>query len=160
MNDDETTTPAEPLEASVEDRAAEEAAKLGLGGLANGIARMDQQLADLARVVDGIKKQRAVYEAALIQEFENTGIANVRLDDIGRTVYLHNTVYAGIIGETYSEFVEVLDEHGMGDLAPRTVNPSTLRSMVKEWIETEGEVPKFAEPYISHGFQTRVRTRK
>lgn len=135
--------------------------ELSFPDLIDMIAQADEAIATADGVVKRLKEVRAKLEEEALPRFAEAGVQNVKLSHRQRTVYLHRSIFASVIAETSAEFVEVLDDMGLGDLAPRSIHPSRLTSLVREWREQhDDDVPEQVKPFINHGERYSVRSRK
>ena len=86
---------------------------------------------------------------ALKEQFVEAEIQNVKV--LGRTVFLHRSVYCNVPAENMEQIVKVLDAEGMGDVAPRLASTAKLKALLKEdeakWKDKLGPLIKTGERY-------------
>ena len=93
-------------------------------------------------VLKDINKEYDYLRLSLIPKlFDDRGIANMRLTDIGR-VSLTSDIYASIPAGKRDEAYLWLSDTGHGDLVSNTVNPSTLKAFLKQMLLKGEEIPE------------------
>lgn len=119
------------------------------------ILNLDAEIESLETRLDKVKARRSEVERALLLQFAEGGIQNIKAQ--GRTVYLHRTFGVQIPAETMSKLVEVLDDNGAGSVAPRGVHAASIKALLKEdeekWKEKLGELVMVRELFF-------IRSRK
>lgn len=129
--------------------------------LVNRIAEIDERIGDLNAEIDLLKTERGLHEEKALEIFAERGIQNVKLAARARTVYLHRSIYASVVGERSDDFLLALDAEGLGDLAKRSIHPSRLVALVREWREQNNdELPESFRDLVNHGERYSVRSRK
>lgn len=73
-------------------------------------------------------------------KFEDEGIERISVDGVGR-VSLTGDMYVSVFKGKKEEFYEFLRDIGKGDLITESVNPSTLKAVVKQMISNGDELP-------------------
>lgn len=122
------------------------------GTMAENIARiihLDKQIEELELKCDALRAERSAVAAALTEQFVEAEIQNVKV--LGRTVFLHRSVYCNVPAENMEQIVKVLDAEGMGDVAPRLASTAKLKALLKEdeakWKDKLGSLIKTGERY-------------
>lgn len=118
------------------------------------LLREFKQAKDLKEAADVLAKEAgALYDylrlAAVPERFDQEGIANVKVDGVGR-VQLAGDLYAGIIKGQEEQAFTFLDDNGRGDVVKKTVNSSSLKAILKGMITKGEEIPAElfkAEPF-------------
>lgn len=120
--------------------------------MAENIARiihLDKQIEDTELATAALKQERALVEAALREQFVEAEIQNVKV--LGRTIYLHRSVYCNVPAENMEQIVKVLDAEGLGDIAPRLASTAKIKGLLKEdekkWSEKFEGLIKTGERY-------------
>lgn len=118
------------------------------------IVEIDEEQKRLNEWADRLVKERAEVEQALLVQYADAGVQNVKA--LGRTVYLYRTVVVTVPQESMEEVAKVLDEHDVGGLARRVVHPARLRALFAEDEELWGERLKgLVRPYEAFFIRTR-----
>ena len=107
--------------------------------------------------LDLAKEQIEQVQQAMIAIMTNEEIPNFSRN--GKTFSLTTKPYASVKPDGKEDFISWLDEHGFGDLAPRSINSQTLSSWVKEQTQDQ-ELPEEIKPLISVFEKTSVSVRK
>lgn len=120
--------------------------------MAENIARiivLDKQIDELEMKSAALSAERSAVAEALKEQFVEAEIQNVKV--MGRTVFLHRSVYCNVPAENMEQIVAVLDAAGMGDVAPRLASTAKLKALLKEdeakWKGKLGELIKTGERY-------------
>ena len=82
---------------------------------------------------------------AIPTRMEDDGIENVRYEGIGR-VSITADLLVSTKGGMKDPLIEWLDEHGLGDLAQKSINASTLKAFVKRRIK---ECKPYPEEFLN-----------
>lgn len=122
------------------------------GSMAENIARiihLDKQIEELEVKCSALQAERNAVAEALKEQFVEAEIQNVKV--LGRTVFLHRSVYCNVPAENMEQIVKVLDAEGMGDVAPRLASTAKLKALLKEdeakWKDKLGPLIKTGERY-------------
>lgn len=107
--------------------------------------------------LDLAKEKIEQVQQAMITIMTNEEIPNFSRN--GKTFSLTTKSYASVKADGKEDFIVWLDEHGFGDLAPRSINSQTLSSWVKEQTE-DRELPEEIKPLLSVFEKTTVSVRK
>ena len=75
------------------------------------------------------------------EAMDEAGVQNVKFEGIGK-IYLKGDVFASIPAESRDAAYEWLELTGRGSLIKPTVNSSSLKAAVKEWISQGEEIPE------------------
>ena len=75
------------------------------------------------------------------EAMDEAGVQNVKFEGIGK-IYLKGDVFASIPAESRDAAYEWLELTGRGSLIKPTVNSSSLKAAVKEWIAQGEEIPE------------------
>ena len=130
------------------------------------VRKYQELLTEKDRLADLTKENNAAIEAA------KTEIAQQMVDDdcpqIGYAGYNFSltpkTSYTkrseAELAETGADFLKTLREEGLGDLIVETVNPRTLQSAMKAYIEENGELSEELEAVIKTYDYNDVTRRK
>lgn len=122
------------------------------GTMAENIARiihLDKQIEELEQACATLAAERSAVAEALKEQFVEAEIQNVKV--LGRTVFLHRSVYCTVPAENMQQIVKVLDAEGLGDVAPRMASTAKIKGLLKEdeakWKAKFGELIKTGERY-------------
>lgn len=77
----------------------------------------------------------------LPEKMEEEGIQGLKVDGVGR-VSLRGDIYVSVLADNREVFHTWLRDTNRGDLIKDTVNASTLKASVKEWIKRGEEIPE------------------
>lgn len=77
----------------------------------------------------------------LPEAMDEDGVSNISIDGVGR-VTLRGEVFASIRADNREAAYEWLRDTGRGSLISETVNASTLKAAVKEWLKQGEEIPE------------------
>jgi hypothetical protein len=120
--------------------------------MAENIARiihLDKQIEELEQTCAALAAERSAVAEALKEQFVEAEIQNVKV--LGRTVFLHRSVYCTVPAENMQQIVKVLDAEGLGDVAPRMASTAKIKGLLKEdeakWKAKFGELIKTGERY-------------
>ena len=75
------------------------------------------------------------------EAMDEAGVQNVKFEGIGK-IYLKGDVFASIPAESRDAAYEWLELTGRGSLIKPTVNSSSLKAAVKEWLNQGEEIPE------------------
>ena len=75
------------------------------------------------------------------EAMDEAGVQNVKFEGIGK-IYLKGDVFASIPAESRDAAYEWLELTGRGSLIKPTVNSSSLKAAVKEWIAQGEDIPE------------------
>ena len=75
------------------------------------------------------------------EAMDEAGVQNVKFEGIGK-IYLKGDVFASIPAESRDAAYEWLELTGRGSLIKPTVNSSSLKAAVKEWLTQGEEIPE------------------
>lgn len=78
---------------------------------------------------------------AIPTKFEDEGIEVLKVEGVGR-VSLTGDMYVSMIKPAFTQFKEWLRDHGSESLVVETINASTLKAAVKQWIKKGEEPPE------------------
>ena len=76
----------------------------------------------------------------LPEAMDEDGVSNISIDGVGR-ITLRGEVFASIRADNREAAYEWLRDTGRGSLISETVNASTLKAAVKEWLKQGEEIP-------------------
>lgn len=120
--------------------------------MAENIARiihLDKQIEELEHASAALAAERSAVAEVLKEQFVEAEIQNVKV--LGRTVFLHRSVYCNVPAENMEQIVKVLDAEGLGDVAPRMASTAKIKGLLKEdeakWKEKFGGLIKTGERY-------------
>lgn len=77
----------------------------------------------------------------LPEKMDEEGIQGLKVDGVGR-VSLRGDIYVSVLADNREVFHTWLRDTNRGDLIKDTVNASTLKASVKEWIKRGEEIPE------------------
>lgn len=77
----------------------------------------------------------------LPEAMDEDGVSNISIDGVGR-ITLRGEVFASIRADNREAAYEWLRDTGRGSLISETVNASTLKAAVKEWLKQGEEIPE------------------
>lgn len=95
----------------------------------------EAELTALNKEIDFVSK------VLLPGKFQDEGIKNLSIDDVGR-ISLRADIYASVKSGKQVEARQWLSDVGSGDLIQPTVNPSTLKAFLKARIKAGEEYPE------------------
>lgn len=95
---------------------------------------LDEALTEVNKRYDYIRLQ------VIPTRFDNEGITNMKVEGIGR-VQLTGDLYTSIQKGKKEEAHQWLSDTGHGDAIQPTINPSTLKAMIKSMIAKGEEIP-------------------
>lgn len=111
-----------------------------------------KQLAAHYRELEALKKDLKAQQAELTARWDaltidvlpdklaEDGFKNVNIDGVGR-IQTSTQAYCSTKAGMAEALREWMVEHGFGELISEMINPSTLKSFIKEQMEHDGEVP-------------------
>lgn len=94
----------------------------------------EEDLKDTNKAIEEITK------IILPEKMDDEGISNIKIDGVGR-ITLRGEVYASILAANREAAYEWLRDTGRASLISNTVNASSLKAAVKEWIKNGEEIP-------------------
>lgn len=112
------------------------------------IVDLATELADLKNQKDSLSDQEKainiriekITRVLLPEAMDEDGISNISIDGVGR-VTLRGEVYTSISAVNREAAYEWLRDTGRGSLISETVNASTLKAAVKEWLKQGEDIP-------------------
>ena len=117
------------------------------------LQRLRDRIDELETELKAQKAQASQLEQEILDAMELEEMDDLKLD--GRRYSYHASIKGNVLAANRDRFMEELRAHGLGDIIKPTVHPGTLNSLVKEYYETEGGLPDWAEPLI-HVFTVRT----
>lgn len=99
---------------------------------------LERQLKELNREINSLNDY-------LAEQFAAKGYQNIKKD--GRTVFVRHDTSVSVKPECREQALELAQQHGWNDMI--TVQPSRLRSHVKELIDQEGGLPPDLEQVLN-----------
>ena len=75
------------------------------------------------------------------EKLDEEGIQGMKVEGVGR-ISLRGDVYVSVLAENRGMFYDWLRDTNRGDLIKDTVNASTLKASVKEWIKKGESLPE------------------
>lgn len=133
-------------------------------GLDTALLRRYRDLRERQKIADAeagaYKEEANAIEAQLIEQFTDAGMQSISID--GKTIYLHETVYARRgAGIDTEELKAALRSAGASDLVTETVNGQTLNAWVRELTDPENPdapgLPDALEGILERGERYSVR---
>ena len=118
------------------------------GVIMSKIVDLATELADLKNQKDSLSDQEKainiriekITRVLLPEAMDEDGISNISIDGVGR-VTLRGEVYTSISAVNREAAYEWLRDTGRGSLISETVNASTLKAAVKEWLKQGEDIP-------------------
>lgn len=109
------------------------------------LAGLQNQLADLLATADTIKKELQKAHDFLAYSYipgvmEEMGVENIRVVGVG-TLYLSSDVRVSIPADHKQQAYDWLRDTNRASLIQQTVNASTLKAAVKQWMRKGESVP-------------------
>ena len=112
------------------------------------IVELATELADLKLQKESIGNQEKAINIRieeltrilLPEAMDEDGVSNISIDGVGR-ITLRGEVFASIRADNREAAYEWLRDTGRGSLISETVNASTLKAAVKEWLKQGEEIP-------------------
>lgn len=96
---------------------------------------MEEDLKETNKYIEEITKQ------ILPEKMDDQGISNIKIDGVGR-ITLRGEVYASILAANRDAAYQWLRDTGRASLISNTVNASSLKACVKEWLKNGEEIPE------------------
>lgn len=96
---------------------------------------MEEDLKETNKFIEEITKQ------ILPEKMDDQGISNIKIDGVGR-ITLRGEVYASILAANRDAAYQWLRDTGRASLISNTVNASSLKACVKEWLKNGEEIPE------------------
>lgn len=110
--------------------------------LARELSQLKTEKDTIEETLSAINKRIEVLARQEIPEaMDEAGVQNVKFEGIGK-IYLKGDVFASIPAEARDAAYEWLEATGRGSLVRPTVNSSSLKAAVKEWISQGEEIPE------------------
>lgn len=110
--------------------------------LARELSTLKTEKDSIEETLSAINKRIEVLARQEIPEaMDEAGVQNVKFEGIGK-IYLKGDVFASIPAEARDAAYEWLEATGRGSLVKPTVNSSSLKAAVKEWISQGEEIPE------------------
>lgn len=110
--------------------------------LARELSQLKTEKDSIEETLSAINKRIEVLARQEIPEaMDEAGVQNVKFEGIGK-IYLKGDVFASIPAEARDAAYEWLEATGRGSLVKPTVNSSSLKAAVKEWIAQGEEIPE------------------
>lgn len=110
--------------------------------LARELSQLKTEKDSIEEALSAINKRIEVLARQEIPEaMDEAGVQNVKFEGIGK-IYLKGDVFASIPAEARDAAYEWLEATGRGSLVKPTVNSSSLKAAVKEWISQGEEIPE------------------
>lgn len=110
--------------------------------LARELSNLKTQKDRIEEDLSAINKRIEILARQEIPEaMDEAGVQNVKFEGIGK-IYLKGDVFASIPAESRDAAYEWLELTGRGSLIKPTVNSSSLKAAVKEWISQGEEIPE------------------
>lgn len=97
--------------------------------------RIEEELSAINKRIEILARQE------IPEAMDEAGVQNVKFEGIGK-IYLKGDVFASIPAESRDAAYEWLELTGRGSLIKPTVNSSSLKAAVKEWISQGDEIPE------------------
>lgn len=94
------------------------------------LVEIDEKIKSNIAELEELEKKRTMVEEALKIQFVEAGVQNVKA--LGKTIYLHRSEICSVSADTMPALVKVLDDEGVGHLAPRTITTPRVKSLLKE----------------------------
>jgi len=110
--------------------------------LARELSTLKTEKDKIEETLSAINKRIEILARQEIPEaMDEAGVQNVKFEGIGK-IYLKGDVFASIPAEARDAAYEWLEATGRGSLVKPTVNSSSLKAAVKEWISQGEEIPE------------------
>lgn len=110
--------------------------------LARELSTLKTEKDKIEETLSAINKRIEILARQEIPEaMDEAGVQDVKFEGIGK-IYLKGDVFASIPAEARDAAYEWLDATGRGSLVKPTVNSSSLKAAVKEWISQGEEIPE------------------
>jgi len=110
--------------------------------LARELSTLKTEKDKIEETLSAINKRIEILARQEIPEaMDEAGVQNVKFEGIGK-IYLKGDVFASIPAESRDAAYEWLELTGRGSLIKPTVNSSSLKAAVKEWISQGDEIPE------------------
>ena len=97
--------------------------------------KIEEELSTVNKRIEILARQE------IPEAMDEAGVQNVKFEGIGK-IYLKGDVFASIPAESRDAAYEWLELTGRGSLIKPTVNSSSLKAAVKEWISQGEEIPE------------------
>jgi len=122
-------------------------------------AKALRELTNAKAVVDAESKELggeiSQLKGTLTKLMEEIEMSSCKVLGAG-TVYLAPILFVKEKKEKHEEFIKWLDKLGLGDIAPRKMNPQTLKAFYKERLEENLPLPDdFVD--VTSGMEARLR---
>lgn len=138
--------------------------------LADMVKELHELLGRKDELADQTKENNAAIDAAkkeIVQQMVDDDCTSIGCMGYNYSLQ-HKTMYnkksESDLAEAGVDFLETLREEGLGDIIVETVNPQTLSSTIKAYIEENGELSEGLETiirqYESDDIQRRKITKK
>lgn len=106
-----------------------------LSNLKSAKDKIEEELSTVNKRIEILARQE------IPEAMDEAGVQNVKFEGIGK-IYLKGDVFASIPAESRDAAYEWLELTGRGSLIKPTVNSSSLKAAVKEWISQGEEIPE------------------
>lgn len=106
-----------------------------LSNLKSAKDKIEDELSAINKRIEILARQE------IPEAMDEAGVQNVKFEGIGK-IYLKGDVFASIPAESRDAAYEWLELTGRGSLIKPTVNSSSLKAAVKEWIAQGEEIPE------------------
>lgn len=125
-------------------------------------ARLENWRRDLDEATKFCKAEAEKLSPRLMEEMGENGIQNMRID--GLTIYMKTNFYcnkkANKDGVTQQVICDALRKLGFGQIVSEEYASSALKAKVKEWVESNVEIPPELAELINYGTETVLTTMK
>ena len=123
------------------------------------LAKLDSQIAEHETAIKKLKAKRVMLEEQVLDYMSRHGIQNSKVEEHGRTVFLHEMLCATKSKEISNiDFIDLCRKHDFESLA--AYSPARLGELVREWDDEGEPMPKWLEPHVDIYLKQSVRSNK
>lgn len=130
----------------------------GLHALLKRFVALEHERRTLEMKLDSVKARLKPIAIEALELWADSGLERLRMN--GLTVHLRTDRYVtkktGILGEAVCEALRSI---GRADMVSDGYNASSLKSLVREWIDNDDEVPEQLAELLNIGESQRLATR-
>jgi hypothetical protein len=119
---------------------------------------LDKERRQVEARLDAIKKEQAILQDALLDEWADRGQQSANVD--GLTIYIARDFICSKKSEISTEqIIEVLRQNGLEQCVQTGYNATGLKAFVKEQLASESEIPEALKSCLNYDTIPRLRTR-
>lgn len=119
---------------------------------------LDREKAEIEKRLEEIKERAGLIGKVLLEDWANRGVQSIKLET--RTVYIRKDFYCSKKGGVETQKVcDALERLGFDSMVNPSYSPASLKSLVREMVDTDQYVPEGLDALIRYDTVPRLMTR-